>query len=116
MSATEKPVDSGMAEKPAVKPTGDSAPTSKENDEVIPYRPVPKTVVESYFSKEVNGPLGFFSVPALKHFFTNLVNGDAKSGIAVAFISLPLSTALAIASGGTPLMGLNTAAFGPATL
>jgi len=57
----------------------------------------------------------YFNPTAVKFFFTNLFTTDMKAGIAVAFISLPLSTALSIASGGTPMMGLATAFFGPFT-
>jgi SulP family sulfate permease len=35
-------------------------------------------------------------------------------GLTVALVSVPLSTALSIASGCTPSMGISTAVFGPA--
>ncbi len=107
MSASDKPVESGLPPAPAA----DSISKSKEkDDQIIVYRRPPTNVLEAYFSKEVNGPLGnLFSIDAIKYFGRNLVNQDLKAGIAVAFISLPLSVALAIASGGTPLMGLATA-------
>ena len=35
-------------------------------------------------------------------------------GITVSLVSIPLSCALAIASGGTPMMGLSSAIYGPA--
>ena len=56
---------------------------------------------------------GFFTLDAIKNFFIALKNGDIKAALVVASISLPLSTALSIASGGTPLMGLATASYGP---
>ena len=36
------------------------------------------------------------------------------SGITVSLVSIPLSCALAIASGATPMMGLSAAIYGPA--
>ena len=123
MSASDKPVDTM---KPVAAPTSKPAPlpttsqTSNEvvaSSEVIVYKPPPKSVFQSYFDKtkagvssRANPDKGFFSLQSIKEFGTALYNGDAKSGIAVAFISLPLSLALSIASGGTPLMGLATAA------
>ena len=42
-----------------------------------------------------------------------LTKENIGSGITVALVAIPLSTALAIASGCTPIMGLSTAIFGP---
>merc|ERR1719265_1489198 len=50
---------------------------------------------------------------AIQFWFRSLVTTDYKSGLTVAFISLPLSIALAIASGATPVMGLCAAMYGP---
>ena len=41
------------------------------------------------------------------------VKENFAPGITVAFVSIPLSTALAIASGSTPMMGISTAIYGP---
>lgn len=41
------------------------------------------------------------------------MKANIASGITVALISVPLSTALAIASGASPIMGLQAAIFGP---
>jgi SulP family sulfate permease len=43
-----------------------------------------------------------------------LVKENLNSGITVALVSIPLSCALAMASGGTAMMGLSTAIYGPA--
>ena len=42
------------------------------------------------------------------------VKENWMSGTTVALVSVPLSTALAIASGCTPTMGISTAIYGPA--
>jgi SulP family sulfate permease len=42
------------------------------------------------------------------------VKENIGSGITVALVSIPLSCALAIASGATPMMGLSAAIYGPA--
>lgn len=42
-----------------------------------------------------------------------LFKENIYSGITVALVSLPLSTALAMAQGATPMMGLSTAVWGP---
>ena len=49
-----------------------------------------------------------------KQSFVSIINDNWASGITVALVSIPLSTALAIASGVTPMMGLISAIFGPA--
>jgi len=43
-----------------------------------------------------------------------LVKENFMPGITVALVSVPLSCALAIAQGATPMMGLDTAIYGPA--
>lgn len=43
-----------------------------------------------------------------------LVNENFYSGVTVALVSIPLSSALAMAQGGTAMMGLTTAIYGPA--
>lgn len=42
-----------------------------------------------------------------------LVKENILPGITVAMVSVPLSTALAMAAGATPMMGLITAMWGP---
>lgn len=43
-----------------------------------------------------------------------LVKENFFSGVTVALVSIPLSSALAMAQGGTAMMGLSTAIWGPA--
>lgn len=43
-----------------------------------------------------------------------LVKENFFSGVTVALVSIPLSSALAMAQGGTAMMGLETAVYGPA--
>lgn len=43
-----------------------------------------------------------------------LIKDNYKAGISVALVSLPLSTALAIASGATPMHGIRTGIYGSA--
>ena len=45
--------------------------------------------------------------------YLRLVKENIGSGITVALVSVPLSTALSIASGCTPMMGLSAAIYGP---
>jgi MFS superfamily sulfate permease-like transporter len=45
--------------------------------------------------------------------YMRLVKENIGPGITVALVSIPLSTALAIASGATPIMGLSAAIYGP---
>lgn len=45
--------------------------------------------------------------------YLRLTRENIGPGITVALVSIPLSTALAIASGATPIMGLSAAIFGP---
>ena len=44
-----------------------------------------------------------------------IIRDNWMPGLTVSLVSVPLSTALAIASGCTPMMGLASAVFGPAT-
>jgi SulP family sulfate permease len=48
----------------------------------------------------------------LKHYSPRLFLGDALAGVTVALVALPLSIAIAIASGATPKAGLMTAIIG----
>src|ERR1041385_6875214 len=48
----------------------------------------------------------------LKDYSTSLFFGDMLAGITVALVALPLSIAIAIASGATPKAGLITAIIG----
>ena len=110
VDATVKPVveetvkPTAVVESP-VKPKNARTAILEAQQQMNEKPPQPKNIFEAYE--------GFFTVEAVKNFFIALKNGDMKSGLVVAFISLPLSTALSIASGGTPIMGLATAAFGP---
>ena len=45
--------------------------------------------------------------------YWRLFKENVFSGIAVALVSVPLSTALAIAAGAKPMMGLTAAIYGP---
>jgi SulP family sulfate permease len=46
--------------------------------------------------------------------WAKLVKENVGPGIVVSLVSIPLSTALSIASGCNPMMGLSSAVYGPA--
>lgn len=70
--------------------------------------------MESSSDKSAEVREGLVSEKQQEQTLVEKVKTNLISGVTVALVSVPLSTALAIASGAKPMQGLTTAIYGPA--